>query len=99
MPEACDSDAREASAFWLGTQTSALSSVILTVQFMGSMQVWERKGVAYTASTFLAAPAIAFNASPSLVSAKAPSFEVRPSARCAAMVLLERVAFAPSSQT
>ncbi len=40
-----DSAASDASAFWLGIQTSALSAVILTVQFIGSMQAWETNGV------------------------------------------------------
>ena len=65
MPEISDSAASEASAFCVGTQASALSAVMRTVQFIGSMVACARKGVKYVASTFLAAPSIALRASPS----------------------------------
>src|SRR5205085_4544243 len=91
------SAAIEASAFWLGIHTSALSGVMRTVQLLGSMQECERKGVLYTASSFFAEPEIAFNASPWSVSAKTLSLEVRPSLSRAAMVAVDSLAFAPSS--
>src|SRR5262250_1656656 len=98
MPDCSDSAASDASEFCVGTQHSARSAEILTVQFIGSIVACARKGVLYTASTRLAALWIAARASPSVRNAYA-SFTVNPSARCRAMVALDWEAPAPSSQT
>ena len=45
MPDASDSAASEASAFCVGTHTSALSAESFAVQFIGSMQACARNGV------------------------------------------------------
>ncbi len=70
-PEAARVAANAASPFWVGTQTSHLSVVYLAVAFIGSIGAWFWNGYAYTASTFLAAPAIAPFTSPTCVRTKA----------------------------
>ena len=44
-PETSDSAANAASAFCVGTHTSALSAETMAVQFIGSMVAWARNGV------------------------------------------------------
>src|SRR5215831_11115472 len=97
MPDCSDSAASDASEFCVGTQHSARSAEILTVQFIGSIVACARNGVLYTASTRLAALWMAARASPSLRNAYA-SFTVNPSARCSAIEALDWDAPAPSSQ-
>ena len=45
MPDCSDSAASEASEFCVGTQHSARSAEIFTVQFIGSIVAWARNGV------------------------------------------------------
>ena len=58
-PAARPRSASAASAFWVAVQTSHLSAVHSAVAFIGSMVAWCWYGKPYTASTVLAAPAIA----------------------------------------
>src|SRR5881296_3846950 len=66
------------------------------VQFIGSIVAWARKGASYTASSLDPALASAASASPSC-RATAPGCSARCANSCA-MLALETLAFAPSSQ-
>src|SRR5712691_2683291 len=98
-PEASSTCAKAPSPFCVGPHSSHLSGVQRTVAFIGSMQAWFWKGYEYTASIPFAAPAsTAFTSPPAWLPTKACSAS-SPALSTSAIVLLDTLAFSPSSQT